>query len=207
MTQTLTQLTKEIKSCRICAKHLPLGPRPVIQVSVQAKILIVGQAPGSKVHETGVLFDDPSGERLRQWMGIDASVFYNPKKIAIVPMGFCYPGAGRSGDLPPRPECADTWREQLLALMPNIQFTLVIGQYAQKWHLGALQKVSLTETVRAWREYAPRLMALPHPSPRNNIWLKKNEWFQTDILPYLRAHISQLLIDPCPNQPNPTSSN
>jgi uracil-DNA glycosylase len=139
-------------------------------------------------------------------MGIDASVFYNPKKIAIVPMGFCYPGAGRSGDLAPRPECADTWREQLLAFMPNIQLTLVIGQYAQKWHLGALQKISLTETVRAWREYGPTIMALPHPSPRNNIWLKKNEWFESDVLPCLRAQISQLLIDPSPHKPNSTSS-
>ena len=195
MTQALTQLTNDIKACRICENHLPLGPRPVIQITKRAKILIVGQAPGTKVHETGIPFNDPSGERLRQWMGIDSLTFYDRQKVAIVPMGFCYSGAGPSGDLPPRPECAEKWRTQLLAHLQDIELTLVIGQYAQKWHLGNRQKNSLTETVKAWREYWPTIVALPHPSPRNNIWLKKNDWFESDVLPTLREKISKILLE------------
>ncbi len=195
MTQALTQLTNDIKACRNCENHLPLGPRPVIQITKRAKILIVGQAPGTKVHETGIPFNDPSGERLRKWMGIDSLTFYDRQKVAIVPMGFCYPGAGPSGDLPPRPECAEKWRTQLLAHLQDIELTLVIGQYAQKWHLGNRQKNSLTETVKAWREYWPTIVALPHPSPRNNIWLKKNDWFESDVLPTLREKISKILLE------------
>ena len=195
MTQALTQLTNDIKACRICENHLPLGPRPVIQITKRAKILIVGQAPGTKVHETGIPFNDPSGERLRQWMGIDSLTFYDRQKVAIVPMGFCYPGAGPSGDLPPRPECAEKWRTQLLAHLQDIELTYHNGQYAQKWHLGNRQKNSLTETVKAWREYWPTIVALPHPSPRNNIWLKKNDWFESDVLPTLREKISKILLE------------
>ena len=156
MSQTLSNLVKEIRSCTLCAKHLPLSPRPVIQVSRSAKILIVGQAPGSRVHETGIPFNDPSGDRLREWMGIDKEVFYDDKKIALVPMGFCFPGTGKSGDLPPRPECADTWRVKLLEQLPNIKLTIIVGQYAQAWHLDKGAKENLTETVMAWKEYWPK---------------------------------------------------
>ena len=177
----------------MCVPHLPLGPRPVFQVHPKASILIAGQAPGRKVHETGIPFNDPSGQRLREWMGIGTEIFYNPEKIAILPMGFCYPGTGKSGDLPPRPECADQWRKQLLALMPDIQLTLVIGQYAQQWHLGESKKSNLTKTVKAWKEYWPDLLPLPHPSPRNNLWLKKNPWFENEVTPALKRKISQIL--------------
>ena len=158
-----------------------------------AKILIVGQAPGSQVHETGIPFDDPSGNRLREWMGIDKSVFYDELKLAIVPMGFCFPGTGKSGDLPPRLECAETWRKKLLNELPQISLTLVIGQYAQAWHLGQLVKENLTETVKAWKEFGPEIIPLPHPSPRNNIWLKKNPWFEQEVLPKLQAKVQSIL--------------
>jgi len=142
------------------------------------------------VHETGIPFDDPSGERLRDWMGIDKDTFYNAEEVSILPMGFCYPGTGKSGDLPPRKECAEKWRKPLLKLMPNIQLTLVIGQYAIDWHLGDKKKNNLTETVKAWKEYWPDHLPLPHPSPRNNIWLKKNGWFQGEVLPELKKQYS-----------------
>ena len=193
MSKLLLQLTKQIKACNVCKAYLPLGPRPVIQVGTSAKILIVGQAPGSKVHETGIPFNDPSGDRLRLWMGIDKENFYDENKVAIVPMGFCFPGTGKSGDLPPRPECADIWRVKLLELLPNIALIVVVGQYAQSWHLGAANKENLTETVRAWQEYWPMAIPLPHPSPRNNIWLKKNAWFEAQILPSLQKRVKVLL--------------
>ena len=177
----------------LCSAYLPLGPRPIIQVNHSAKILIVGQAPGSQVHETGIPFDDPSGNRLREWMGIDKSVFYDELKLAIVPMGFCFPGTGKSGDLPPRLECAETWRKKLLNELPQISLTLVIGQYAQAWHLGQLVKENLTETVKAWKEFGPEIIPLPHPSPRNNIWLKKNPWFEQEVLPKLQAKVQSIL--------------
>lgn len=188
-----TQLQEDILACQICAAHLPLGPRPVFQCSRDAHILIAGQAPGKKVHATGIPFDDASGERLRSWMGIDAATFYNAKKIAILPMGFCYPGSGKSGDLPPRPECAEAWRQQLLNAMPKISLTLVIGQYALAWHLRD-NKRTLTATVKAWPEYGPHIMPLPHPSPRNNIWLKKNPWFAQDLLPQLKSSVRKALL-------------
>ena len=187
------EINNAVKGCTICSPHLPLGPRPVFQIHPKAKILIAGQAPGSKVHATGIPFDDPSGDRLRDWMGVDKETFYNREKIAILPMGFCYPGTGKSGDLPPRKECADKWRETLLDLMPNIQLTLVIGQYALDWHLKDQKKKNLTETVKAWKEYWPENLPLPHPSPRNNIWLKKNEWFEIDVLPKLKTTIRKAL--------------
>ncbi len=189
----LRVLAQEIRACTLCSAYLPLGPRPIIQVSNSAQILIVGQAPGSRVHETGIPFDDPSGNRLREWMGIDKSVFYEESKIAIVPMGFCFPGTGKSGDLPPRPECAGTWRKKLLNELPQISLTLVIGQYAQAWHLGQLVKQNLTETVKAWKEFGPEIIPLPHPSPRNNIWLKKNPWFEQEVLPKLQAKVKSIL--------------
>jgi uracil-DNA glycosylase len=177
----------------LCIPYLPLGARPVFQVHPKARILIAGQAPGRKVHETGIPFNDPSGQRLREWMGIGAEIFYNPEIISILPMGFCYPGTGKSGDLPPRPECADQWRKQLLNQMPDIKLTLVIGQYAQQWHLGESKKSNLTKTVEAWEEYWPDVLPLPHPSPRNNLWLKKNSWFENEVTPALMRKISQIL--------------
>ena len=187
-------LVHEIRACTQCSAHLPLGPRPIIQVSRLAKVLIVGQAPGARVHETGIPFDDASGSRLRDWMGIEKNVFYDESKIALVPMGFCFPGTGKSGDLPPRPECARTWRKKLLDELSQISLTLVIGQYAQSWHLGQSPRQSLTDTVKAWNELVPGVIPLPHPSPRNNMWLKKNPWFEQDVLPELKAAVKSALV-------------
>ena len=189
----LNSLCREIKRCTLCGESLPLGPNPVFAVGRKAKILIAGQAPGIRVHETGVPFNDPSGDRLREWMGVDRDIFYDPEKIALVPMGFCYPGTGKSGDLPPRPECARTWRQPLLDQLSNVRLTLAIGQYAIKWHLGGKRKPTLTETVRRWSDYGPDILPLPHPSPRNNIWLKKNPWFEEEVLPVLRERVKRRL--------------
>lgn len=187
------KLINEVKVCTICAEHLPLGPRPVFQMHPKARILIAGQAPGMRVHETGIPFNDPSGDRLRAWMGIERDAFYDAEKIAILPMGFCYPGTGTSGDLPPRPECAEHWRKKLLGQLPNIELTLIIGRYAQDWHLGDHQKENLTETVRAWSEYWPKILVLPHPSPRNNIWLKKNPWFEKEVIQELKKRVATIV--------------
>lgn len=190
----LNSLLKDARACQICADALPHGVRPVLQAGRGARILIAGQAPGSKVHASGVPFDDASGDRLRDWMGVSKDTFYDTGKIAILPMGFCYPGTGKSGDLPPRPECAPAWRRQLLQAMPDISLTLVIGMYAAKWHMGTRQAKTLTATVQDWRSYvADGLLPLPHPSPRNNIWLKKNPWFQKDVLPALQARVRNSL--------------
>lgn len=189
----LPLLLGEVRACTLCAASLPMGPRPVLQVSAQARILIAGQAPGRKVHASGVPFDDVSGERLREWMGIDSAVFYDAARVAILPMGFCYPGTGQSGDLPPRRECAPQWRAPLLAAMPKLELTLVIGQYAMDWHLPEARGQSLTETVKAWREHGPAVLPLPHPSPRNNLWLKANPWFALELLPVLKARVRALL--------------
>ena len=191
----LNMIVSDVKKCTLCERELPLGARPVLQVDEQAKILVAGQAPGIRVHKSGIPFTDPSGDRLRQWMGIDKDTFYDASKIAILPMGFCYPGTGKSGDLPPRPECARTWRAEILAAMPNIELILVIGIYAQKWHMGDVKQKNLTETVKNWRDYWPQLLPLPHPSPRNNIWLKKNPWFEEDVLPHLQARVALLISD------------
>jgi uracil-DNA glycosylase len=193
MTKNIDSLLAQVRACTICAPHLPLGPRPVLQVSPRATILIAGQAPGSRVHETGVPFDDPSGERLRDWMGVDRDTFYNPNLVAILPMGFCYPGKGKSGDLPPRPECADKWRAQLLAAMGSVRLTLVIGQYAMKWHLPNAPK-GVTKTVKTWDTFPETVLPLPHPSPRNNIWLKKNPWFDEELVPVLRERVKAALL-------------
>lgn len=189
----LDNLLKEIRSCKICEKDLPLGPNPVVRASASAKILIAGQAPGTKVHKTSIPFNDPSGERLREWMGIDRDVFYDETRIAIIPMGFCYPGRGKSGDLPPRKECSDNWHDSLLELLPNLELILAIGKYAQKYHLVGKEKENLTETVKSWREYRPKVIPLPHPSPRNNLWLAKNSWFEQDVLPNLKSRVRELL--------------
>jgi uracil-DNA glycosylase len=194
MTRKLKNLLIEVRSCTLCEEHLPSGPRPILQVNSRAKILIAGQAPGRKVHETGIPFDDPGGERLRDWLGVDNNVFYDETKIALLPMGFCFLGSGKSGDLPPRPECADAWREKLLSSLPEIELTILIGQYAQKYHLGVLQKKNLTETVLSWKGYWKKgLLPLPHPSPRNNIWLQKNSWFENDILPTLKLKVQRII--------------
>jgi uracil-DNA glycosylase len=189
----LPQLLKEVRACTICAEHLPHGPRPVLQMDARARILIAGQAPGSKVHASGVPFDDARGQRLREWMGLSREQFYDPKLLAILPMGFCYPGTGRSGDLPPRRECAPQWRARLLQALPRIELTLLIGQYAMAWHLPDTKTHSLTDAVRAWREQWSATLPMPHPSPRNNIWLKLNPWFVADVVPALQARIADLL--------------
>ena len=188
----LDGLLAQVRACRLCEPALPLGARPVVQASTSARLLIVGQAPGRRVHETGIPFNDPSGDRLRDWLGLDRARFYDPTLVALLPMGFCYPGTGRAGDLPPRPECAATWRARLLAQLPRIELTLVIGQYAQQWHLPPPRR-SVTEQVRNWRHYWPEIIPLPHPSPRNNLWLRRNPWFETDVLPALRKSVTALL--------------
>lgn len=189
---SLEELMRQVRACRLCAQWLPHEPRPVIRASVSSRILVVGQAPGRRVHETGIPFNDPSGDRLRDWMGVTREQFYDERLMAILPMGFCYPGTGTSGDLPPRPECAPAWREALLSRLPDIQLTLVIGQYAQAWHLPDAGR-SVTDNVRAWRRYWPQLVPMPHPSPRNNLWLRRNPWFEQEVVPALRERIAALL--------------
>jgi len=192
MVQTSPDLINSIKQCQICTE-LPLGPRPIFQLGSKSKILIAGQAPGRITHEKNIPFDDPSGNRLREWLGIDRDAFYDKEKFAILPMGFCYPGTGKGGDLPPRPECAVSWRAKALSTVPDISLTLVIGKYAMDWHLPDRPKENLTETVRKWRSYWPHILPLPHPSPRNNIWLKRNPWFSTDVIPALQARVHDLI--------------
>ena len=190
----LTSLLERVSACRICADHLPLGPRPVVVPRPGARILIVGQAPGTKVHESGIPWNDRSGDRLRDWMGLDRETFYSSGRIAIMPMGFCYPGVlPNGGDAPPRPECAPQWHAELLGHMPEIELTILAGMYAQKEYLGKARKKTLTETVRSWREYLPRYLPLPHPSWRSGNLLKKNPWIEDEILPYLRAETMRLL--------------
>lgn len=191
---TLASLLTQVRACTICTEHLPLGPRPVLQMHPMARILIAGQAPGRKVHETGLPFNDASGERLRDWLGISRDMFYDAKRVAILPMGFCFPGTGKSGDLPPRPECAPAWRAALLAQLKNLRLTLVIGQYAQAYHLPG-KAASVTATVQDWRASFPHTVPLPHPSPRNNLWLRRNPWFDEELVPALRARVAQVLAD------------
>jgi uracil-DNA glycosylase len=189
---TFAELLKSVRNCRLCEEFLPLGPRPVLQIHPQARILIAGQAPGRRVRESGIPFDDPSGDRLREWMGVSHETFYDETQIAILPMAFCYPGTGKSGDLPPRPECEKAWRRPLLDTLQDLKLTLVIGQYALKWHLPQTQE-NLTETVRAWEDYGDGTIPLPHPSPRNNIWLKKNPWFEESLLSRLKIAVQEAL--------------
>jgi len=189
---SLPSLLKEVRACTVCAAHLPLGPRPVVQAHASARILIAGQAPGRKVHETGIPFNDVSGNRLRQWLGLSPEDFYDERKLAILGMGFCFPGTGKSGDLPPRPECAPTWRAPLLAHLKNIRLTLVLGQYAMAYHLPGRGK-TLTDVVTGWRRDWPAIVPLPHPSPRNQAWLKRNPWFESELLPVLRLRIAEVL--------------
>jgi uracil-DNA glycosylase len=181
----------EVRACTLCAAHLE--PRPVLRAAATARLLIVGQAPGRRVHETGIPWNDPSGDRLRDWLGLDRPAFYDESRIAIIPTGLCYPGTVKGGDLPPRPECAPRWHPPLRARLPDIRLTLLIGQYAQAYYLGVRRQASLTATVAAWRDYLPEFMVLPHPSPRNQLWLKRNPWFAADLLPELRIRVSRAL--------------
>jgi uracil-DNA glycosylase len=197
--KSLRMLLKDIRACDICVKAplktpLPHSPRPVVQVSKTARLGVFGQAPGNLVHQTGVPFNDPSGERLRDWMGVTRDEFYDERRIAIIPMGFCFPGNdAKGGDLPPRKECAPAWREPLLGALPKIEIAILVGGYAQKWHLGKGAKKTLTETVEDWRDFTPAFFPTPHPSWRNTGWLKKNPWFETDLLPVLKRRVRKLL--------------
>ena len=186
-------LLADVRACHLCAAHLPLGPRPVFQFNPAARILIVGQAPGRKAHETGLPFDDLSGDRLRGWLGVSRETFYDETKIALLPMGFCFPGTGKGGDLPPRPECAATWRKPLLNLLNKVELTIVLGRYAVDWHLPDEAGKPLAEVVRGWQARWPRLLALPHPSPRNIAWFKRHAWFETEIVPALQHRVRELI--------------
>src|SRR5688572_16514513 len=190
---TIEILLEAVRDCRACERHLPLGPRPVLRAGATARILIVGQAPGLRVHQTGIPWDDSSGERLRSWIGVGKDVFYDESRIAIIPMGYCYPGRGNGGDLPPRPECAQLWLEHLLARLPQIELTLLIGHHAQRHFLGGRRKPTLAETIGAWREYSPEFIPLPHPSPRNTPWLQRNSGFGRKLLPELRKRVEGIL--------------
>ena len=189
----MSYLKTEIKNCKVCKLHFDHNPRPVVSYSPESKIIIIGQAPGSIVHRTGIPWDDKSGENLRKWMGIDSEMFYNTKQIGIVPMGFCYPGKGKTGDLPPRKECAPLWHDRIFESMQQVRLTLLIGKYAQDYYLKKEAKKNLTTTVENFTDYLPEFFVLPHPSPRNNIWMKKNPWFGTDVLPILKATINEIL--------------
>jgi uracil-DNA glycosylase len=189
----LELIVSDVRQCTLCENNLPMGSRPVLQVSQNAKILIAAQAPGIRVHKSGIPFTDPSGDRLRQWLGVTKETFYDSEQIAILPMGFCYPGTGKSGDLPPRKECAKSWRQTILDNMPSVELILVMGIYAQAWHMKDSKKKNLTETVKAWRDYWPNHLPLPHPSPRNNIWIRKNEWFEENVVPELQSRVAELL--------------
>ncbi len=191
-TNRSTHLLKDIRNCSIC-DGLPLGPRPIVQFSPSAKLLIVGQAPGRITHNKGVPFDDPSGDRLRIWLGIDRETFYDARSVAIVPMGFCFPGTGKGGDLPPRVECAPAWRDRILETLAHVELTLIIGRYAIDWHRPEMRHLSVTEAVRSWESVWPEQLILPHPSPRNNRWLKQNPWFEGNVIPTLRTRIAELL--------------
>ncbi len=189
----MNRLLADIRACRECALHLPHGPRPVIQAHPMARLLIIGQAPGAKVNESGVPWMDASGRQLREWLGIDDATFYDAKQVALMPMGLCYPGKGKSGDLPPRPECAPLWHERVRKQLKNVKLTLLIGQYSQQHYLGEAAGENLTETVRAYEKFLPNFFPLPHPSPRNRFWQTKNKWFATDLLPVLQATVATSL--------------
>jgi uracil-DNA glycosylase len=192
-TTDFKQLLAEVRACRMCEAHLPNPPKPVLRAWPTAHVLVVGQAPGRRVHESGIPWNDPSGELLREWLGVDRDVFYDERRIAIIPAGLCYPGTGESGDLPPRPECAPHWHPKLRAHLPAIRLTLLIGGYAQAYYLGLRRKKTLAETVRARDEYLPEFFPLPHPSPRNRLWMKKNAWFEREVLPQLRRRFRACL--------------
>lgn len=190
----MQDLLSNIRNCSTCKAHLPLGPRPVVTAHPDSKIMIIGQAPGTKVHASGIPWDDASGRQLRKWLGVTDAQFYDEKNFAIVPMGFCYPGRGKGGDLPPRPECAPQWHAPLLELMPNVELVLLIGLYAQKYYLKKDAKKTLTETVGNFENYLPQYFPLPHPSPRNRFWLTRNPWFEKSVVPELEKRVHDLLL-------------
>ncbi|WP_163518015.1 uracil-DNA glycosylase family protein [Gelidibacter japonicus] len=189
----MQDLLHNIRNCSLCKAHLPLGPRPVVTAHQDSKIVIIGQAPGTKVHASGIPWDDASGKQLRKWLGVTVEEFYDEKNFAIVPMGFCYPGRGKGGDLPPRPECAPQWHEQLMEFMPNVELVLLIGMYAQKYYLKNDAKKTLTETVAEYQDYLPKYFPLPHPSPRNRFWLTRNPWFEGEVVSQLQKSIKTIL--------------
>ena len=192
--ESLEGLLARVRACEICKDHLPLGPRPVVRISTTARILVIGQAPGTKVHETGIPWNDPSGDRLREWLALDREAFYDTSKIAIMPTGFCYPGRDpKGGDLPPRPECAPTWHAPLRSHLKSVELTLLVGMHAQAFCLGDARRRTMTETVRVWREYAPAIIPTPHPSWRTTGWARKNPWFEADLVPELRRMVHQLI--------------
>ncbi|MCW5747432.1 MAG: uracil-DNA glycosylase family protein [Alphaproteobacteria bacterium] len=193
MTAHLDALLAEVRACTVCAAHLPHGPRPVVQVAAGARLVIVGQAPGARVHASGVPWDDDSGTRLRDWTGLDTATFYDPMRVALLPMGFCYPGAGAGADLPPRPECAPLWHDRLMAALPGSRLLLLVGIHAQGRYLAARRAKTLTETVRDFRSFLPGHFPLPHPSWRSTGWMKRNPWFETDVLPALRTAVRDAL--------------
>jgi uracil-DNA glycosylase len=191
----MKDLLNDIRKCKVCADFLPNGPKPIVQASVSRRIVIIGQAPGSKVHQSGIPWDDASGSNLRNWLGVSNEIFYDEKLIALVPMGFCFPGSGSSGDLAPRTECAPLWHSLLLQSMTEVKLTLLVGQYAQKYYLGDRCKLTLTETVENYPDYLPNYLPLPHPSPRNNIWQKKNSWFADKMIPLLHEKVEEIIQD------------
>jgi uracil-DNA glycosylase len=193
MSRAINQILGEIRRCAVCAPSLPLGPRPIVQMGGSARVLVVGQAPGSKVHASGVPWRDRSGDRLRGWMGIDDEAFYDADRVALIPMGFCYPGAAASGDLPPRPECAPLWHGRLLPLLPERRLTLLVGAHAQAYYLRGRGRTNLTDTVRDFPRHLPRVFPLPHPSWRSTIWMRKNPWFQDEALPALRGEVARAM--------------
>lgn len=186
-------LISEIKQCTLCESNLPLGCNPIVSFTPNSKVVLIGQAPGNKVHESGIPWNDASGHNLRNWLGVDHNLFYNPELFALIPMGFCYPGRGKSGDLPPRQECAPQWQAKIFNELKNVKLIILIGKYAQNYYLGAKQKDSLTNTVQHYFEYLPQYFVLPHPSPRNNIWQAKNSWFKSDVIPALQSKIKSIL--------------
>lgn len=192
----LAGLLAEVRACTTCAAYLPLGPRPVVQIGRSARVLIIGQAPGTKVHATGIPWNDASGDRLRGWLNVDRATFYDTARVAIMPMGFCYPGKGVSGDLAPRPECAPLWHERLLQHLPHLRLTLLVGHYAVSRYLGAQALPRLTDTVRQWRDHVGLgFVPLVHPSPRNRLWLNRNPWFERDVVPDVQQRISAILTE------------
>lgn len=197
MTPDLAQTLAEIRACRVCAPHLPREPRPIIRASTTARLLIIAQAPGTRVHETGLSFNDRSGDRLRDWLGLDRDAFYDESRVAIMGMGFCYPGVDRhGGDLPPRPECAPLWHPRVLPLLPSVALTLLIGLHTHRLYLPGGGSLSVTERVAGWRDHPPDRFVLPHPSWRNTGWLKRNPWFGDELLPVLRERVRAVLDNP-----------
>ncbi len=191
--EEMDKLLKRISDCQVCINHLPMGPRPVVQGHPSARILILSQAPGLRVHQTGIPWNDPSGDRLRLWLDLSRQEFYNPELVALLPMGFCYPGRAKSGDMPPRKECFELWHEPFVSHLKDLQVTLLVGHHAQISYLGKENKANSTAAIRAWEEYLPDYLPVPHPSPRNNMWLHKNPWFAEEVLPKIRTIIRSIL--------------